>query len=441
MNYLSLLTPFTLFLFTACGSVETSSTSTNRDKVIYCQSEKMSFTTNSSQKLFQTEAPNNIKILLESSQNLFKEQTFDNAGVYELFTTEYYWATQTEKNFNYTNFTTPQALIEALKYKKDRWSFAIEKERFDNTLSQKNRGFGFACQDIDEGCLVTYVQIDSPVDKIDLRRGDTIVKINNQKATQNYIYQLGQKSKSVTSFTIKRTNTKEICNGAVTPRDYTYKVILSKVMKTKNNQSVGYLRLDSFLGDEALLKQIDKAFDRFKKTHIEKLVIDLRYNGGGSVDIASELLDRLSIKHEGEEQFTLAWNSSYQYNDKKYTFDLKKNSLNIEQLLFLTTTNTASASELIISAMKPYLNSENLTVIGSKTHGKPVGMNGRSDGVYYYFLINFVVKNSLGFYDYFTGLPVTKGCQIVDDPYHEMGDPNELMLKSALNYIDKGSCQ
>jgi hypothetical protein len=91
--------------------------------------------------------------------------------------------------------------------------------------------------------------------------------------------------------------------------------------------------------------------------------------------------------------------------------------------------------------MKPYLSEDNIVIIGDKTHGKPVGMGGKTDVNYYYFLINFVVKNSLGFYDYFEGLPVTSGCDIKDDPFHEMGDPKESMLKAALHYVDTGSCK
>jgi len=91
--------------------------------------------------------------------------------------------------------------------------------------------------------------------------------------------------------------------------------------------------------------------------------------------------------------------------------------------------------------MKPYLPEEDVVIIGDRTHGKPVGMSAQSDGSYYYFLINFVVQNSLGFYDYFDGLAVTSGCTVADDPFHEMGDPKESMLKSALKYIETGSCK
>ena len=243
------------------------------------------------------------------------------------------------------------------------------------------------------------------------------------------------------TLTVNRKNTHETCNGSVTPRDYTYKVAKGEVIHTPKNEKVGYFRLDSFMGAENIVTQIDDAFDNFKKENIKKLVIDLRYNHGGSVTVASKLLDKLSITQNEKEQCTLAWNDDFKKNNSTYRFKKDSNSLDLEQILFLTTQGSASASELVISAMKPYLSEENIVTIGDKTHGKPVGMSRREDKNHYYFLINFVVKNSLGFYDYFEGLPVTSGCDINDDPFHEMGDPKESMLKAALLYIDTGICK
>jgi len=105
----------------------------------------------------------------------------------------------------------------------------------------------------------------------------------------------------------------------------------------------------------------------------------------------------------------------------------------------LTTKNTASASELVINAMKPYLG-DNIVMLGDTTEGKPVGMEGKTDGTYIYYLINFVIENYNGFYDYFDGLPVTEGCETPDDINHQLGDPQERMLKKALFYIDNNHC-
>lgn len=442
-----ILLTFILLTFISCGTVTSGNTNQDNNETtigevsITCKERK---STKSLHKAYyknniQFEAPMGLKLLL-ATKPIVEKATFDNQGLYTLFQTEYFWADETKKNFDVSTYTDPQKLINDLKYQKDRWSFAVTPELYNNAVSQKSVGFGFSCQDIETGCLITYVRIDSPADKMDLRRGDIVQKINNQTATQELIYAKGQEEKLLT-FELSRPNSNELCSGKVLPREYTYKVVESKTLQTLKNEKVGYLRLDSFLGDNKILAQIDNAFNNFKKKSIEKLVIDLRYNGGGSVELASKLLDKLVINKKNQTQFTLAWNESYKSQNQTYTFDSSSNSLDLKQILFLTTQGSASASELIISAMKPYLPEEDVVIIGDRTHGKPVGMSGQSDGSYYYFLINFVVKNALGFYDYFDGLPVTSGCAVADDPFHEMGDPKESLLKSALHYIDTGSCQ
>lgn len=443
---------FILLTFISCGTVtsrdtqeEVDSNQDNNERLkevsMTC---KEAITTKGFHKAYspqsvQIETPNRLMLLL-AEKPTSKMPLFDNQGLYKLFQTEYFWANKTKKNLDVSTYTEPQKLIDDLKYKKDRWSFAVTPELYNDAVSQKSVGFGFSCQDIGRGCLITYVRIDSPADKIDLRRGDIVQKIDNQIATQERIYAQGQEEKLLT-FELLRPNSNKRCSGNILPKEYTYKVVASKTIKSSKNETVGYLRIDSFLGDNEILAQIENAFNNFKKNAIEKLVIDLRYNGGGSVDLASKLLDKLVINKKNQTQFTLAWNEAYASQNQTYTFDTSTNALDLKQILFLTTQNSASASELLISAMKPYLPEEDVVIIGDKTHGKPVGMSGQFDGSYYYFLINFVVKNALGFYDYFEGLPVTSGCAVADDPFHEMGDPKESMLKSALHYIDTGSCQ
>ena len=450
--YQHYLLTFILLTFISCGTVTSGDTQeevdSNQDNNEHLKEVSMtckeditikSFQKNYSVKSIQIETPNRLTLLL-AEKPTFKETLFDNQGLYKLFQTEYFWADKTKKNFDVSTYTEPQKLIDDLKYKKDRWSFAVTPELYNDAISQKSVGFGFSCQDTEKGCLVTYVRIDSPADKMDLRRGDIVQKIDGQTATQERIYAQGQEGKLL-KFELLRPNSNERCSGSVLPKEYTYKVVESKTLNSSKNEKVGYLRIDSFLGDDEILAQLNNSFNDFKKNAIEKLVIDLRYNGGGSVDLASKLLDKLVINKESQTQFRLAWNEAYKNKNQTYTFDSSSNALDLKQILFLTTQNSASASELIISAMKPYLPEEDVVIIGDKTHGKPVGMNGQFDGSYYYFLINFVVQNALGFYDYFEGLPVTSGCQIADDPFHEMGDPKESMLKSALHYIDTGSCQ
>jgi hypothetical protein len=128
-----------------------------------------------------------------------------------------------------------------------------------------------------------------------------------------------------------------------------------------------------------------------------------------------------------------------QHKNQMGRFETDDNSINLSSIIFLTTNGTASASELVINSMKPYIEDRVIT-IGAKTHGKPVGMEGRTDGTYIYYLVNFVIANSDGFYDYFDGLEVTTGCEVEDDFTHQLGNIEERMLKKALFYIDNNHC-
>jgi hypothetical protein len=92
----------------------------------------------------------------------------------------------------------------------------------------------------------------------------------------------------------------------------------------------------------------------------------------------------------------------------------------------------------VISALKPYLGNNKVITIGENTHGKNVGMSGKDYGNNYYFLINFFIKNNADESTSFEGIPAT--CTTKDDITHRMGDEEEGMLKSALNYLKNGTC-
>jgi hypothetical protein len=135
-------------------------------------------------------------------------------------------------------------------------------------------------------------------------------------------------------------------------------------------------------------------------------------------------------------QFRLKWNEKYKKRDYIYRFEHDENSLNLERIIFLTTKITASASEIVINSLKPYID---VITIGDRTYGKPVGMEGVSDRFYVYYLINFKIENSVGFSDYFDGLDVT--CKSLDDLSHTLGDINETMLRDALFFMENGECR
>ena len=358
----------------------------------------------------------------------------EKSYLYNLFLTEYYWNDTVSPTFDYTPYTEPQPMIDDLKYTAvDHWSFAMTRQEYDDLATQRTAGFGFGYTN---SFTIYLIDIGSPAESAGLMRGDKIITINNQPASAMLIDSAAENLIRPTSFGIERFG--KPMNISITAQYYSFKVTSSTVLQSPAGNRVGYLRFDAFT--DSATDELESAFTYFKGQNIDKLVIDLRYNGGGYINTASILLDKIGRDFNGELQTTLAWNDQNSDQNENLYFDsLDPNSLSLNKLVFLTTGNSASASELVINAMKPYMHNDVVTV-GETTHGKPVGMSGRTNGSYIYYLINFVVKNAEGFYNYFGGLAAD--CNVVDNDFaHQLGDPNEALLSEALYYIDNNHCR
>jgi len=365
------------------------------------------------------------------------EQTFtqqEKKFVHTLFLTEYLWADQVASNVDYSLYFQPQEFVDALKYDSlDKWSGVTTKQALEDRNNQKRAGYGFR---FTSDFTVVYTLINSPAYK-KLLRGDKILYLNGNVITSTLLREASE-STDATIFTVLR-NGNDI-DISIKPSIYIYKVTLSKIFE-ESNKTIGYLRFDSFTENSDI--ELEEAFTTFHTNKIDELIIDLRYNGGGYLNIVSVLLDNISNSHSGQRQFYLDGNAYYnsQHRDRTYLFenaDLQDgNEVDMKRVIFLTTPNSASASEVIINALKPYLG-DNVITIGSNTHGKPVGMSGKTFGNNIYFLINFYTKNNNGQTTSFEGIKPT--CATVDDISHTLGDTNETMLSTALYYIQNNTC-
>lgn len=354
--------------------------------------------------------------------------------LHDLFLTEYLWYDQVASNIDYVQFTQPQEMINALRVDPyDQWSFTITQQAYEDQNNQKTAGFGFGYT---SDYHIFLVRINAPAYGL-LYRGDEILEINGEPVTNVLISEASQKLNTATLFTVLRDGTEKYVS--VAPSEYTYNVSLGKVI-TQGTQKIGYLRYDSFT--ESSVAEFESIFTQFHNDGVDELVIDMRYNGGGSTLTASALLDNITNAFPGERQMYLDWNANYQHKNSSYTFEESDmqdgNELNMKRVFFLVTGSSASASEAVINALVPYLGVENVITIGDWTHGKPVGMSGRAYGTNYYFLVNFFVKNDAGETTSFNGILPT--CTAEDDLTHLMGDEGELMLKTALHYIETDLC-
>ena len=159
------------------------------------------------------------------------------------------------------------------------------------------------------------------------------------------------------------------------------------------------------------------------------MIIDLRYNGGGLVNGAVSLMEFVAPPSVQDNVcYNIIHNKSKTSNNFVVNFS-SKNNFNLNRVFVITTSGTASASEMFINSLKPYMT---VVQIGSRTHGKPVGMYGIEYGEYVIVPICFSTTNANNEGEYFQGLQPT--IHMLDDLKHPLGDKSEDCVYTALEY-------
>lgn len=373
---------------------------------------------------------NDVKEHLIKSYNKKNTALFDKTEkdfLYESLTQRYFWSDKVP-NTSYEHYTDPNNMIKDFRYSTlDKWSYAETFEKFYKDSAQSSDGFG--C--IFNGTPYIYnIKFNSPCDLVGLKRGDKLIKIDDKTIT-NESYNAARLNYGVeVTFTIER-NAEEI-KVKITPNNYIYKVSKYSFI-TVGEKKIGYFIFNSFSSLGTV--EIDEAFTYFKNKNIDELIIDLRYNGGGSLNTASYMLDKIAAyNHAGKVQYKEIYTPTGQEDIE--LFIKADNSINLSRVFFLTSNNTASASELVINSLRPHMN---VKLIGKTTSGKPVGMTGQyNSSKYIYWLINLSMYNANGVGEYFEGLNVD--CDLDDNKSIPLFDENENLLKEALYYIENGSC-
>lgn len=209
-----------------------------------------------------------------------------------------------------------------------------------------------------------------------------------------------------------------------------------------NDRKIGYAIYDQFHSNAA----VQELAIKMKNTKINDLIIDLRYNPGGyvatAVDLASYIVpykylgrlfqeqrfNSILTREKMEKRRDNGRDSVYFYSTDWY----RKWGLNLSQLIILTTTATASASESLIIGLRPYMK---VITIGTTTCGKDVGSYTIADNNYKYQLqpITFKYYNANNESTPTTG--IVPDIYVEDDLDHQRGDTNEALLKAAIEYL------
>jgi carboxyl-terminal processing protease len=231
----------------------------------------------------------------------------------------------------------------------------------------------------------------------------------------------------------------------VAKADYTLTPVSSrygaKVIDDGGRQ-VGYVNLRTFIdtADPALRA----AFAQFKAAGITEVIVDLRYNGGGLVSIAQLMGDLLGANRATSDVFDyMVFRPEKSAENDTRFFQPKTQSIAPTRIAFIGTGGTASASELVINAMIPYLHA-NSALVGTNTYGKPVGQVAidRAACDDRLRVIAFATQNAARQGNYFNGLSgtVEASCRAGDDVAYPLGDAREASTKAALDFLAGRSC-
>lgn len=332
---------------------------------------------------------------------------------------------------------------------------------------------------------VNAVYPNSPAAKAGITRGTVLTKIGNLPIGTNFNAQVsainGVLDNAVTSalFSGIRPDGTTFTNVSLTVSKYTSSPVFNSKVISQGGKKIGYLAYSRFsvLTDPDNTPsdtRLDPVFADFATNGVTDLIIDLRYNGGGSVQTAEYLLNLMApstaqglmyqeiynttmktgkatilinqpyTDASGKIEYNPSTGKMYTLKDvdwtdegNRFNFSKKGQLGGVKNIVFLVSGNTASASELVINCIKPHVQSVKL--VGEKTYGKPVGFFPiLLENRYNVYIPSFESKNSKGEGGYYAGMTpdyVDDGKTIFDDFLHDFGDVRESYLSTALSIL------
>lgn len=385
-----------------------------------------------------------------------------------------------EEFYNYLNgYSNPEDLFKSLIFDQgntDRFSWFIEdyveQQKQFQGISESTGIRRSVPIDIGGNQIIIYVQYvspNSPAYAAGIRRGDIINAIDDEEMNDTNYVSVINKLYSGNSIDVRVSSE----NGGVLTEEGTYTVIpsefsddpvyVTKTFDNINGRKVGYLAYNGFRS--SYNDELNTAFETFKTEGVNELVLDLRINGGGSVQTSAYLASMI-YENAGTQVFAeLNFNDKHDNQNGAYNFDNTLDVFNaagtktgtqtinrlstINRLYVLTSSSTASASEMIINGLKPFIE---VITVGTTTYGKNVGSitlydspssdytnqaSANSSHLNAMQPIVFQIFNKNGESDYLQGFD--PNLEIKEWQYWAnilpMGDENEIVLKTALDHI------
>ena len=356
---------------------------------------------------------------------------------------------------------------------KDRFHFELDTDEWI-ALSQGGQSIGYGAEIMlmmttpPRRAVVAFVEPGTPAGTANVTRGMELLRINNVDFVNDNT-QAGVDTLNAAFFPSAAGQTftfrfQPAGGGAavdipLTSANITHAPVLLDQAITQGADSVGYLLFNDHIATAE--QQLVAAINRLQG--VDDLILDIRYNGGGFLDIASELTYMISGRTGTFE--TLVFNSKNPNRNPvtnqpltptpihttTQDFSLPEGqplpTLGLDRVYVITSANTCSASESIMNGLRGV--GVEVFQIGSTTCGKPFGFYAQDNCGTTYFSIQFQGLNAMNFGDYPDGFAPQNqtgrssvflpGCSIADDFTRALGDTNEGRLKAALDFRASGN--
>ena len=381
------------------------------------------------------------------------------------------FATESDYQSFLNNYESPENLFESLIFDRetvDRFSWITNdyitlEQQFSGVTKTNGAEFNFYYapgSSSDAFGIVRLVQPSSNASTTTLTRGQVFNQIDGISLTADNLRAL--LSSETYTIHLATYNT----NGTDVPEDdsltdgtetitlsktvYSENPIFKSEVLTVNNENIGYLMYNGFVADYDA--QLNAAFGEFQAQNIQKLILDLRYNPGGSVNSATALGSMITGLSNGIFA-KLQYNNDLQSNNTNYNFtstlseNVAINSVGLDKVYVITTGSSASASEMIVNSLRSYID---VVQIGTTTVGKSQASitlydspdfqrQGANPGHLY--ALQPLVAITVNKDDQAvpsTGLIPTIEVEENVSNYGVLGDPNEPLLAAALAAIQAG---
>jgi len=306
-----------------------------------------------------------------------QETIIENRDFYEFMKEWYFWNDKIPE-IDPARFENVFEVLEAIRYRPlDRWSFIEDwNTLYRFIVEARIIGYGIGLFWDQQGLLrIGFVHNNTEMYERGVRRGWIIERINGVSVSPglNIIQMLGPNQIGTSNTFHFRTPQNTLVQEEFRKREIITNAILHREIINIGGRKIGYLVLRQFRGLN-LENELNQAFSEFAAAGIEDLILDMRYNGGGLVAPANRLASLIagpSFANKPFVKFEYNANKSKEHNKTVNLLNLE-NSLSLSRLIVITTRGTASASELVINGLRPFIN---VVVVGSTTYGKPMGAN------------------------------------------------------------------